>query len=229
MFPGSAKRLHRSRPSCQLIQGVINTNPPRGPASPREALSPFNQSCLELGLPALSAPAPGRGCGPHAGSGSGYGSLEPTGRAVPTCPSSSASLQSPCGLLCLGDIFVRPLMQALPPPLSPAHLSARTALAALGVVLSLHMCHPFRQTNWGRSPHYTAEAAGPGMNKPLTPGSQPGVMEWGLDPGPLLTSQPPALGAPDWESQHPDASHNLVSELVFFHSMGSPSPQIPST
>lgn len=100
-----------------------------------------------------------------------------------------------------------------------------TALAALGVVLSPHMCHPFHQTNWGRSPHYTAEAAGPGMNKPLTPGSQPEVMECALDPGPLLTSQPPALGALDWESQHPNASVILCQSGHFSTPRGPRAPK----
>lgn len=140
MFPGSAKRLHRSRPSCQLIQGVINTNPRRGPGSHREALSPCNQRRIKLSLLALSAPAPGRGCGPLAGSGSGCGSLEPTGWAVPTSTSSSASLQVPCGLLRFGDICVRPLAQALLLPRSPAHLTAPRSTGCSGSSAKASTC-----------------------------------------------------------------------------------------
>lgn len=66
------------------------------------------------------------------------------------------------------------------------------------------------------------------MNKPLTRGSQPEVMEWGLELGPLLTSQPPGLGAPDWDSQNPDAPHNLASECAFVYFTGCLDPQIPS-
>lgn len=168
MLPGSAKRLHRSRPSCQLIQGIINTNPQRGPQALGKPIS-CNQSCIKLGLPALSASAPGRGCGPHAGSGSGSGSLEPAGwAALPLLPFSVTAVA--CGLLCLGDIFLRPLVQALPPPLSPAHSVPHTALAALGVVLISAHVSPLLPDHWGRSPHYAAEAARPGMDKPLTRG-----------------------------------------------------------
>lgn len=141
MLPGSAKRLHRSRPSCQLIQGIINTNPQRGPQALGKPIS-CNQSCIKFGLPALSASAPGRGCGPHAGSagsGSGSGSLEPAGwAALPLLPFSVTAVA--CGLLCLGDIFLRPLVQALPSPLSPAHLSARHSTGCSGSCANLSTC-----------------------------------------------------------------------------------------
>lgn len=172
------------------------------------------------GLPALSIPAHGRGCRPHADRD--VGAWSPL--AGPALPPALSPRQLPCGPSCPGDIFMSSLVQALPLPLSPVHPSPRLgwpgchkkphrALAALGVALS-----PPPPDSWDRRPHYTAEAARPGMSEPLTPGSQPEVAEWGLDPGVLLTSLPPALGAPVWESQHPQLHKHpiILHQSVYF-------------
>lgn len=66
MLRGSADRLHSSRPSCKLIQGVINTNPTKGaPGSRWRALSPCNQS--PINLPSPCAQRPSHGWGPALG------------------------------------------------------------------------------------------------------------------------------------------------------------------
>lgn len=98
MLRGSTERLHRSRPSCQLIQGVINTNPAKGaPGSHRKALSPCNQSSINLPSPCAQRPSPAAGA-PHSGCrrlGAGLAGLPRPCCPVHHCP---CPLKAPASL-----------------------------------------------------------------------------------------------------------------------------------
>lgn len=158
MLRGSADRLHRSRPSCQLIQGVINTNPAKGaPGSHRKALSPCNQSSINLPSPCVQRPSPVAGA-PHSG-----------------CLSLGAG---PAGLP-RPPFLLGPAPGAAPARLPPLSLALScTRLAGRGVTgspaqpwpaprgalsppcVSPHSCPR------GGNPRFTAEALRPGLQKP---------------------------------------------------------------
>lgn len=87
MLQGSAKCLHRSRPSCQLIWGVINTNPTKGAVgSHRKPYLPVIRAPRNSRLPVLTT---GQGCNAVARDSA---ASEPTRPALTsTSPSCSGS------------------------------------------------------------------------------------------------------------------------------------------
>lgn len=194
MLRGSADRLHRSQSSCQLIQGVINTNPAKGgPGSHRKALSPCNQSSINLPSPCAQRPSPAAGA-PHSGCHSpGAG---------------PAGLPHPPFLLGFTRPWPRgpPLPRGLPlqPQCSPAldwdgqgvTGSPVQPWPAPGDTLSPPYISPTHSCPRDRNLHFTTEALRPGMHKPPALGSQLEVMDRGSPLYRLFWELPGSVSAP---------------------------------
>lgn len=178
MLRGSADRLHRSRPPCQLIQAVINTNPAKGaPASHQKALSPCNRSSINLPSPCTQSPSPRPG--PHTRD---VAAVEPARLAGLVPPSSSAS-PAPA-------LWATPSLGGLarPLPLSLAHSCPRLgwpgchrrpcrALACSGGCAKplVCVCRSFHPCPWAVNLHCTTEALRLRTHEPPAPAGSDGV------------------------------------------------------
>lgn len=165
MLRGSAKCLHRSRPSCQPVQGAANTNPTEGPLQAIGALSPCNQSSIKRPSSCTRRRSPQPCCRPRARD---VAASEPTWLALPPPPLPACG--SPAALCAahLWDTLARPRLQAGPLLLSLACSSGRLgwpgcrrkprgAPAAPGAVLSPSRCHLFPLPSGPDSPFYSRD------------------------------------------------------------------------